>query len=69
MKEEDREACMQCCDYNSDKVDHPYCDKKWRGKKNKEQRAICHKDADKTRFSCYEECPKLIIYGAFGGPR
>ena len=55
-KELTHETCMQCCDWNVDKVWGERCRRI--PKKNKEERKLCWIEAENRRSECQMPCPR-----------
>lgn len=65
--ETDHEACMQCCDWNVDKVWGERCRRI--PKKNKEDRKQCWIEAEKRRSECQRPCPRPDPIVTIRGPQ
>jgi hypothetical protein len=57
--ETDHEACMQCCDWNVDKVWGERCRRI--PERNREERRLCWIDAEQRRSECQRPCPPPIL--------
>lgn len=61
--------CYDCCDWNADKVWGERCRRMPdRTKKQRRERALCWKDAEKRRSDCYLTCPRGPIITTRGLP-
>lgn len=60
--ETDKIACEQCCDWNTEKVDRPACNKRYRNDKN--ERRKCYQRAETANRACIKSCKELHIFEA-----
>jgi hypothetical protein len=61
------ETCMQCCDWNVDKVWGARCNRI--PKKKKEERKLCWIEAEKRRSECQLACPRQDPIVTIQGPQ